>query len=693
MLDQVLAPQGVAVMGASDRPNSLPARFVAALVRHGYAGHIAPVNPRGVTVAGVPSVRRLQDAAEAGPIDLVVVGLSREHVEEAIQDSVDIGAAGALIFSSGFGETGPEGQEAERRLRELASEGGMVLLGPNSPGFLNPVDRVCPTALGVGFRSELRPGQLAVIAQSGGVGGVITEIVQDAGVGTRLTICTGNEADMGAGDMLVWASRDDHTRSAVLYLEGIRHPDKLAAGLTAMRAESKPVVVFHPRSQGAVDRAASAHTGMIATDDDALEAFFERYGAERVSSFEQLLNGAVVLGHAGTRVGSRVGVVTTSGGAGIVAADALAKAGLQLPQLEQTVVARLRALAPYYAAIDNPADMSGMFVVDPSLFASFVREFSRSAVDTVVLVLTVHATDQALELAFQVLAIRDEVEVGTFAVLWFGGASVEPARARLRRAGVLVFDDATSCARGLAAASARQAPDLPAATRSVEHPDSPPGRDRYSESEVLALLETYGVPIPKHALISGSDAHLPFPGPYVVKADAPGMLHKSEIGTVRLGVDEVNLGEVGASVCEAARAAGYDRAGIMVQEEIGWSTELLVGIRAAGSIGHLVVVAPGGTDVEMFGRASHALLPLRQGEAEALLRGLPWAARWDGYRGDRPLDLPAAVEAVEVLAAIAEGLGDRLHTLEVNPLLIGYLGDGVCAVDGVLVLNTRDRGV
>ena len=149
------------------------------------------------------------------------------------------------------------------------------------------------------------------------------------------------------------------------------------------------------------------------------------------------------------------------GGAGIVAADALAKAGLQLPQLEQTVVARLRALAPSYAAIDNPADMSGMFVVDPSLFASFVREFSRSAVDTVVLVLTVHATDQALELAFQVLAIRDEVEVGTFAVLWFGGASVEPARARLRRAGVLVFDDATSCARGLAAASARHQLCLP----------------------------------------------------------------------------------------------------------------------------------------------------------------------------------------------------------------------------------------
>lgn len=686
-LDRLFDPAGVAVVGASARPGALNTRFVEALLRHRYTGFIAPVNGRYAVVAGLSAFPDVVTARKSGPIDLVVIGLNRDGVESAIDDAAAAGAAGVLVFSSGFGETGADGAFAEQALAERCSAVGMRLIGPNSPGFLNVSGGACPTALGVGFREPLLAGGVAVIAQSGGVGGLITELLMDAETGVRITVCTGNEADVDSGEVLTWLAQDPQTCLVTLYLEGFRNGASLRRGLDALANAGKPVLVLKVGGEGAAARATAAHTGALATDDVAVDVLLDRVGSIRVRSVEAMVDAAVVLSKHSRRTRPHVGVVTTSGGAGVLAVEGLERAGVSLGELLPEQAERLRAIAPSFAGIGNPADMSGMFSEQPQLFEDFIREFSAGALDIVVLVLTVHPPDRANALADQLIDLARNA-VARPIVMWFGGASVDAARVKLRPAGFVVFDDPRRCGEAIAVVG-RPASALPDATVERTCDEPVPGRPA-SEAVVLAALDRAGVRIPPFAVMDDVPPSIGFDGPYVVKAIADGLLHKSDIGAVVVGVQAIDLEAAALEVVGSARVAGFRDAVPMVQQMVPIDHELIVGVRTVREVGLILVVSEGGTDVELSPRPVHALLPLRPGEAEQLLRRLPMAGRWEGHRGKAPLDLTATADAVERIAALAQCWADDLSALEVNPLIVHPDGHGVHAVDGVLEL-VKDR--
>ena len=243
------------------------------------------------------------------------------------------------------------------------------------------------------------------MAQSGGVAGLLVERAQDAGAGLSIAVCTGNEADLTVGEMLWWLAEHEPSKVVGIFLEGIREPDVLAGGLDALRAAGKPVVVLKGGATAAAARASAAHTGALATEDDVVDAFLARHGAIRVRGFDDLIDHTVALERLGTARNRGVGILSTSGGAGVVATEAAERAGLELPELAPATRERLVAAMPDFAALGNPADMSGMFSEDPEIFHESLRAFTEAPeIGTTVLVLTVHPPEPSERLADLILS-------------------------------------------------------------------------------------------------------------------------------------------------------------------------------------------------------------------------------------------------------------------------------------------------
>ena len=478
----MLRPSSVAVLGASSRPGALSSRFITGLQRHGFAGRIVPVNPARDEIDGLPCAPSIAAASAEGPIDLAVVSLPQAKVVTGVEECAEAGVGGAIIFSSGFSEVGEAGAAEERRITDVAQQSGLRVIGPNSPGFINVADSTCVIASGVGFRSSFAGGGISLLSQSGGVAGLLVERSQDAGAGLSVAVCTGNESDLKVGELLLWLAEHDPTRVVGVFLEGIREPDMLARGLDALRAAGKPVVVLKGGATAAAARASAAHTGALATEDDVMEAFLSRHGAVRVHGFDDLIDHAVALERLGPTTSLGIGILSTSGGAGVVATEAAERAGLELPELRPGTRERLAAVMPDFAALGNPADMSGMFSEKPEIFQESLRAFTEAdEFGTAVMVLTVHRPEDSERLADLVLGAQTR----NLAVLWTAGEMSLPSRRRLSEAGLAVFEDAGRCMRALAArarAGAEAGEPLPAPPAQEPLATTPPPRPRRSPS-------------------------------------------------------------------------------------------------------------------------------------------------------------------------------------------------------------------
>jgi acetyltransferase len=677
-LARALSPRSVAVVGASPRPGSLSLRFLTGLERHGFDGRIVAVNPGYEEVGGFPCV---PSVAEAGEIDLAVVAVSKARVLEALEDCARSAVGGAVVFASGYSETGPEGRIEEERVAELARRTGLRVIGPNSPGLVNVTRRCCAIASGVSFREYLLPGGVAIVAQSGGVAGLLTERAQDAGIGLSAVVCTGNEADVGIGEVLAALAHDDATRVVALFVEGVRDGDGFVRGLDAIRQAGRHAVVLKTGATEGAARASAAHTGALVTDADVFRAVLERTGAHEAPSLDDLLTSASLLERLGQAPSRRIGIITTSGGAGVVATEAAERAGLELPPLSEETRAALVAATPDFASPANPTDTSGMFVERAEIFRDALGAFlAADEFDAVALVLTVQPPELAAELADRMLELGSAG--APLVCLWVAGEMSAPARARLRAGGVPVVEDPDRCMRALAiraaagtAPPAARSPDLPAVPRVLD------GARRIGaalEHEVLEAVGLLGAAVaPTRACATAEEAGAAareLGVPVVVKAAARDLPHKAAAGAVRLDVGTpddcaVAFGEVVA----AARAAGANVEGAVVQARVSAGREVIVGARRDPVFGPVLVVGAGGTGVEELGdAAARRLLPLPEGEADDLAAGL------GGGKA-----LAKGIESVELLAL---ALGEELEALELNPVILADDGTAT-AVDGLLLLG------
>lgn len=691
----LLRPRGIALLGVSGRADNLMARPLRYLVEHGFEGGIYPINPKYDQLNGLPCFPTL--AHTPGPVDLVLVLVPAEAVEDAIRQAAAVGASAAVVYASGFAETGPAGSALQHRLTAVARETGVRVLGPNCQGFLYAPNGVVATFTAAADRPLTHDSGVGYVGQSGAVGGSILDLATDMGLGLSAWASTGNQADLTLVEISAALLTDPAIRVLMLYVEAADDGAAYARLAREASALGKRLVVLRSGRSSAGRRAAASHTGSMLGDDVAFVLTSQQHGVVLVDDIDELLSVAAVLALGTVPEGPRIAVVTTSGGAGSLAADRFEEVGLELPELSAAVQDRLRPLIPAFGALANPVDVTAqLFSRGASAFGDVCRIVAADpSVDVVAVLVTMVIGEPGARLAEDLVATADKLGKPLL-VAWIAGQELTvEGRAVFRAAGLPVFGSIGDLAR----CAARMAPPVhrrPAPTLGPA-PVVPAEQVRAlldaSPADGAALLRAIGVPQPCSVLATtaaeAQAAAAALSGPAVLKLHAGALAHKSDVGGVRVGVPTEQAGEVFDQLLAAAAAHHVpDVEGVLVQQLVPAGIELIVGA-TAGQDGFppVVTVGLGGVATELYRDLASGLAPVTPQQAWAMLRSLRAWPLLSGFRGAEPADVEAAVDAVVRVSQAFAAAGDRLLELEVNPLIVADRGRGATAVD-VLVRTT-----
>jgi acyl-CoA synthetase (NDP forming) len=686
-LTRMFRPRGIAIVGASEQPLSLGTRYLGGLIRYGYAGGVYPVNPKYDTVMGLPCYGSMKEVP--GDCDTAVLAVSESKIEQAVIDCAERGLAGVIVFAAGYRETGPEGAEKERRLVELARDVGIRVVGPNSPGFINFIDKATVTATSVAFREDLAvAGTLGVVAQSGGVAGIIAERAMDRSIGLSYMLCSGNEADFDTPEAIEYLVDDPNTTAIAVYQEGVNDADRLVRAWERAAAAGKPVVTYAPGGNSASRRAASAHTGSLVGDDAVFDGVARELGVVRAYDLDDMLELASVLPKLPERDYENVLILTTSGGGAVLAADALGRAGMDLPELAPEIQEGLREELAEFGVFHNPVDMTSDFVQNPPSFRKSIELVCQSSDhDVVVLVITVQRPEFARTLADMILA-TPESRTCQLIVMWYAGAMSDEARGYLRTNGVAVIDKPSALAATLAGARLwnRRSRDVHT-PRDVDPERPAKALIRPADAaELFGFLAAHGAPVAAYrALTDRTQLHqaaAAVSAPWVLKTASTTAGRKSDAGAVRLGLAHLDeLEGAFGSVRDAADELGANDVPLLLQAMVPVGFELLLSITYDPAFGLAAVLGIGGRMTELHRRVAVGRPPLDGEEVRALLEETGLTALIDGFRDLPRLDPDELARVANGLAAAAKELLAPGGILEVNPLVLRADGEGLVCID------------
>ncbi|MEV0156053.1 acetate--CoA ligase family protein [Micromonospora sp. NPDC050686] len=689
-MDALFHPRAVAVLGASGREANPFARPLHYLAQFGFAGDLYPVNPGYAELAGMRCYPSL--AALPGPVDLVLMLIPAARVLEELPAVAAAGARAAVVFASGFGEM-QEGQALQEQLRDTARRLGVRLLGPNCQGVIHTGEGMFGTFTAALESGPVATGGLAYVGQSGAVGGSILSLARERGLGIAAWASTGNQADLTAVELARYLVEEDETRVLALYLEtAVNDHDFRDLARRVVQLEKK-LVVLRSAVSPAGARAAASHTGAIVGDDAGYRVTVREFGvieAEDIDDFVALAHGLTI---SPPIAGERIAVVTTSGGAGSLAADQLSAVGFSVDNLPEQTRAELRTVVPGFGAVDNPVDVTAQIFrdSDPSAFVGVCdRVYRADGIDAVMITLTLVTGKLATRMAESFVATWRDLAKPVLVVWMAGREQTAEARDVLRDAGWPVFDSTRQAARVLAALRNPKVveEDLDPTTfpvNDVRHTVAGFGAT-VTESEGEILLGLAGVARPGSILVRSVDQAealaAQVTGSRVLKIQASRVLHKSERGGVRLGVPAGQLVRTYRELMASFEAE--QPAGVLVQETAPAGVELIVGVtRPTGGL-PIVTVGLGGYATEIYRDAVSAFAPVSPQRAEQMVRSLTAAPLLTGFRGSPPVDLSGAAQAISRISLLAVAIGERLSELEVNPLRVTPDGRAI-ALDFLLL--------
>jgi acyl-CoA synthetase (NDP forming)/GNAT superfamily N-acetyltransferase len=678
-----LEPASVAVVGASRRDGSVGAAVLNSILRSGFDGPVYPVNPRAVTVAGLPahaSVEQLPVAPE-----LVVVAVRAESVPDVARDCAMRGVRVLLVLSAGFAESGPAGAALQDELVAVCRAAGMRLVGPNCLGLMGrrkPLDATF-------MPHAAPPGRVAMLSQSGGVGLALIEQAAALGFGLSSFVSIGNRPDISANDVLEYWEDDDTTDVVLLYLESFGNPRNFVR--TARRlARRKPIVALSAGRSGAGAHAAASHTGAaVAASDVGIEALFGQAGIARAETLGDLFDIGALLASGEPPAGRRVAIVTNAGGPAILCADACEAGGLVLPELSDRLRARLAETLPDHASTRNPVDM--LAAAGPQEFATVLRALARSGeIDAAVALFTPALSATAAEVRDAIDTVAREAAVPLLSVVF--GSEAEGRRHR----NAPQFSYPEGAARALSAAArlgewSKAPPDDPPSYDDARRGEATEllaaavsdGERWLSDAEAAQLLGAWQVPLVETLRAAtpaeAGRAAAALGGTVVLKAVGESIVHKTDLGAVQTeleGEEAVRRSAQGMS--RRLRRRGLRPGGYLVQRHVTGGVEMLAGITADPLLGPLVACAAGGTVVELIGDVSVRLAPIGPRAAADMIRSLRTFPLLDGYRGARPGDVAALEHLVTRLGGLAASHPEVVE-LDCNPVMV--LERGVVVVD------------
>jgi acetate---CoA ligase (ADP-forming) len=689
-LKPLLAPRSIAVIGASESPDSWAPEIHRSLERVGFDGELYPVNPKYDRVWDRPCLSSPAELPRG--VDLAVVVVPARVAVRMVDECGAAGVRAAMVVSSGFAEAGEAGRELQADLRAAARRHGLPVLGPNVEGFVNYVDRVAP--YGTTPPPEPVPGRISVISQSGTVAWTMAQLASDRGVGLRIILGVGNEAVLGLGDMFEWAAADPQTTVVASYVETMRDVRAIERGLDALASARKPALLCAPAGRSeAARRSIVAHTGALAGDTGLRDAWLRGHGAVLVRDPVEMFEASVLLASRRTLTAGGVAAALQSGGACTLFAEAAAEAGLAMPEFSAETRRTLREVLPDFASQNNPLDVTGQAAVETDLFVGALEALaSDPAIGFVAFDAFPPRTDADDALWSQPVltaARRLQRETGTaFASVAMSPLAYPPSAKRFVERARLPFLQGHRASSGairalvdLQGRSGRVVRRLaPHAARSKAMRAIGAVAGPLDEARAARLLELYGIKRPREAAVSSSRAAAAAAEaigyPVAVKAVAPELPHKARLGGVRLGLGTAAEVEAAAEdVLAAARAAGAAAARVLVQRMVE-GVEVLVGAVVDEDFGACVTMRPGGALAEA-GEAVFVAAPLTRRQADRYVADEADRCGLDPAKHD----VRSAARAVEAIARAASDLRGRLASLEANPLVVGR--DAAVAVDAL----------
>jgi acyl-CoA synthetase (NDP forming) len=669
-LNAIFRPKSVAVIGASPTAGKLGYDITYNLIHAGFAGPIYPVNPKADQILGLTVYKHISDIAP--PPDLAVVIVPAKAVPGVIDQCGTAGVKSAVVVTGGFAEAGEEGAKLQEDLAHTARRYGVRVLGPNCQGVNNPHHNLCAS-----WPLLTRKGGMAFISQSGTVGAALMDWATEERLGVSVFVSLGNRADVDEADCIRYFDQDPHTKVIALYVEGVKRPVDFQNALAAV---TKPVVILKSGRTPRGRVAAESHTKSLAGVDAVYDAIFKKYRVYRADTLEELYDYAKALAHMSKPAGKRLLNITSSGGAAILAIDQAERLGFETPPPAAALKERLRKILPAHCAVDNPIDLTGDVIGDPTLYSK-VMDAARADYDTMVIIFGDPIAG----------ASRIVTPGASELVIFLGGADVErEERLLIHERGIPVFPTPE---RGLKALYQcfrfERSPDLVASPHT-----STSGLQLMPANKAVALLKKEGIPVADSPLVTSPEEAVArardFAVPVVLKIASPDIAHKSDVGGVRLNLstgEEIRAayGEIMASAASRASNARLEGVTVSPMAKSG-GVEVIVGVFTDPQYGPVMMFGLGGIFTEIYKDVQFCLLPASEEELLQTISSITGYPLLAGARGQLPTDVAALVKVMKGLSEVALN-NPEIDQIDLNPVLV--YDKGALVVDVRILTRAR----
>jgi acyl-CoA synthetase (NDP forming) len=691
-LRAVLNPRSVAIIGASENPNKIGGRPLLFLSRFGYQGKVYPINPKRSEAQGYKSYPDLAALPEVPEVAVIVVpgDLALQAVEEAARAGVKV----AIVMASGFGETASvEAQAQERRMKQLADESGMRVIGPNSQGLANFGSGAVLSFSTMFLEAAPLDGPVGIVSQSGGMSVVPYGLLRNRGIGVRHVHATGNDCDVSVGELAGVLAEDPELKLLLLYLETIRDADAMVQMAQTARNRGLPVIALKSGRTAAGQHAARSHTGALANEDRVVDAFFEQQGIWRAQNMGELVQATELYLKGWRPQGRRLVVVSNSGAVCVMAADAATAAGMPMARLSDATRTALNAVLPSFATTSNPVDITAALLSNSRLFSDILPALAKDpAADAFLIGIPVAGQGYDID-AFAQDSAAFALQTGKPVAV---SAPQESVASRFKAEGLPVFQTEADAIAALnqfvshlelIANVQKSAPVHTHAKRAQTEAER-----MLNEADSLTLLQRYGVPVIAHQLCRTADeaarALTAFGAPVALKGCSADIVHKTELGLVQLNLRTAE--EVRASFDRMRAAIERQQArfdGVIVAQMASGRRELMIGARVDPVFGPVVVLGDGGKYVEALPDVQLLLPTFTMEDVRRALARLRIAPLLKGVRGEPPLDVDAFSGAVEAVGRLMLDASAGVTNLDLNPVIVGSSGEGCRAVDAVVYVS------
>jgi acetyltransferase len=698
MLESLLYPQSIAIIGASAKPGKVGYAVLSGLLDAGYEGAIVPVNPKAGEILGVKCYASLDDYGES--LDLSVIAVPTRAVKDAVAASLKLGAKSIIVITAGFKEVDEQGAELEKEIAQMCRQGHARLMGPNVLGLINTHHK-----MNASFASQMPlPGGISIISQSGALCTAILDWSTGRHLGLGKLISIGNKADLNETDFLQVLSQDEDTKVIAGYLESIENGEEFLAA--AMDTSSvKPVVILKVGTTQAGAKAASSHTGSLAGGDIAYGAAFKRSGVIRADNFEELFDYATALYMQPLPEGERVAIITNAGGPGIMAADACEKKGLTVSRLSERTMDELRKSLPAAASALNPIDVLGD--ADPDRYAKAITAAQADdTIDAIIVILTPQAMTKPLETAEAVAHCASQGSKPVLAA-FMGGADVTPGREFLTKCNLPDYPSPERAAKTLRAmcdyAAWRRRPPrvvtrFPVNRRRVERILSRHARAgiaRIGEVKSKEILRAYEFNVPEGRLVTGAEQAVEyaerFGYPVAMKIVSPDIVHKSDIGGVKINLYSGQAVQDAFDLMMMRVHKGYPEAhidGVYLEKMCPAGREIILGMSRDPLFGPMLMFGLGGIFVEVMKDITFHLAPITHDEAMQMLRETRSYALLEGARGQARVNLDAIAAGLQRISQIGTDF-PQIQELDINPFIVGPEGADAFVADARMTVEIR----